>query len=392
MAVSLEPRPRPTVKRLLQPLAGSLQIGSERTTLTRSRCRDPGASRGDRVPAPSPHRPAPQPERLAGRRPVGGADGAEHGREHQPAAHRRVRSAAPCRWRSCSRRSACCSSAWGFVRLCQYFQHAGSVYAFVGLTLGPRTGVVAGLALFATYTFYGVVTSSAAGLFMSAFLDQIDVWNNPPAWQPFIFAAVALALALLLTVVPAKRGTTTLLSIEGVDRRAHPRRLGRRAGPGHRPPRARRRLAALRPVGVHGVAGPRRLDGVPRRGVRLPVVRRLRGGVDPRRGDGEPAPRHPPRHPRHRDLRRDLLRRRHRGRDDGLRHRQGRRWPRSRASPSLLGDLGARYIGEWVGDLISLGAAISAFGCCLACVVGASRLLFAMQPRRRRRREGPRRS
>jgi amino acid transporter len=28
--------------------------------------------------------------------------------------------------------------AYGFVRLCQYYEHAGSVYAFVGATLGPR--------------------------------------------------------------------------------------------------------------------------------------------------------------------------------------------------------------------------------------------------------------
>ena len=34
--------------------------------------------------------------------------------------------------------------AYVFVRLCQYYQHAGSVYAFVGATLGPRAGVVAG--------------------------------------------------------------------------------------------------------------------------------------------------------------------------------------------------------------------------------------------------------
>jgi amino acid transporter len=31
-----------------------------------------------------------------------------------------------------------------------------------------------------------------------------------------------------------------------------------------------------------------------------------------------------------------------------------------------------------VGDLVSAGATISAFGCCLACMVGAARLLFAM--------------
>jgi amino acid transporter len=47
-------------------------------------------------------------------------------------------------------------------------------------------------------------------------------------------------------------------------------------------------------------------------------------------------------------------------------------------SGSLVGDLGHSYIAAWVGDLVSLGAAISAFGCCLACLVGASRLMFAM--------------
>ena len=43
-----------------------------------------------------------------------------------------------------------------------------------------------------------------------------------------------------------------------------------------------------------------------------------------------------------------------------------------------MGDLGTAYIGPWVGDIVTLGAAVSAFGCCLACVVGASRLLFAI--------------
>src|SRR2546421_7489783 len=55
--------------------------------------------------------------------------------------------------------------AYGFVRLCQYFHHAGSVYAFVAATLGARTGLVSGFALFGTDCFYGVVTSTAAGIF-----------------------------------------------------------------------------------------------------------------------------------------------------------------------------------------------------------------------------------
>src|SRR3954471_15466689 len=55
--------------------------------------------------------------------------------------------------------------AYTFVRLCQRFQHAGSVYGFVGATLGPRTGLVAGWALLGTYLLYGVVTAMAAGIF-----------------------------------------------------------------------------------------------------------------------------------------------------------------------------------------------------------------------------------
>ena len=48
------------------------------------------------------------------------------------------------------------------------------------------------------------------------------------------------------------------------------------------------------------------------------------------------------------------------------------------ASGSLLGDLGSQFVAGWVGELITIGAAVSAFGCALACVVGATRLLYAL--------------
>jgi amino acid transporter len=105
--------------------------------------------------------------------------------------------------------------AYSFVRLCQYFHHAGSVYAFVGATLGPRTGVVAGWGLLGTYTFYAVVTSAAAGIFGTAFLQEVGIWHNPPTWAPFVLLAVALLLALWLAIMPARRGATVLLSVEG---------------------------------------------------------------------------------------------------------------------------------------------------------------------------------
>ncbi|MDQ2846752.1 MAG: APC family permease [Actinomycetota bacterium] len=266
---------------------------------------------------------------------------------------------------------------YGFVRLCQYFQHSGSVYAFVGLTLGPRTGVVSGLALFATYTFYGVVTSSASGILGTAFLDQTGIWSNPPTWVPFLIAAISLAGALLLTVTPAKRGTSTLLGIEGatvaiivIVSVVIPLRLIARQAP-------------------HGGSQHFTLDvftvapGTATSDLFLGIVFGFLSfaGFEAAATLGEETS-----HPR-RDIPRAIL---------GTAIFGGIFFvvvtaiemmgfgsdaagvKAFTASGSLLGDLGSSYIGSWVGDLISLGATVSAFGCCLACTVGASRLLFAM--------------
>ncbi len=62
--------------------------------------------------------------------------------------------------------------AYTFVRLTQRFHHSGSVYGFVGATLGPRAGVIAGWALTGTYTFFAVVTAMAGGRFAAGFLDS----------------------------------------------------------------------------------------------------------------------------------------------------------------------------------------------------------------------------
>ena len=48
------------------------------------------------------------------------------------------------------------------------------------------------------------------------------------------------------------------------------------------------------------------------------------------------------------------------------------------SSGSLLGDLGSTYITSSIGNIITLGTAVSAFGCTLACVVGATRILYSL--------------
>ena len=265
--------------------------------------------------------------------------------------------------------------AYSFVRLCQYFHHSGSVYAFVGATLGPRAGVVAGWGLLGTYTFYAVVTASAAGIFGTAFLQAVGIWPHPPTWAPFVLLAVALALVLLLAVIPARRGTSVLLTVEGttvaliliVTAVVLVRLLAGNA-PGHQhftwsvfqvtPGTSFSALflgvvfgflsfAGFEAAATLGEEANRPTRDIPRAifgvavfgGVYFTVVTAVEmmgfgtstAGVN-----------------------------------------------RFIASPSLLGDLGSSYVGHWVGDVITLGTTVSAFGCCLASTVGAARLMYAL--------------
>ncbi len=265
--------------------------------------------------------------------------------------------------------------AYSFVRLCQYFHHAGSVYAFVGATLGPRTGVIAGWGLLGTYTFYAVVTSAAAGIFGTAFLQAVGIWHNPPSWAPFVLLAVALLLALFLAIMPARRGASVLLSVEGttvalilvVTAVVLVRLLAGNAPGGH-----------TFTLSVFSVA-----PGTKTNDLFLGVVFGFLSfaGFEAAATLGEEAKRPT------RDIPRAIL---------GTAIFGGLYFVIVTAvemmafgtsaagvkafstSPSLLGELGSSYVGHWVGDVITLGTTVSAFGCCLACVVGAARLLYAL--------------
>ncbi|MEN3309691.1 MAG: hypothetical protein V7603_5893 [Micromonosporaceae bacterium] len=264
--------------------------------------------------------------------------------------------------------------AYTFVRLCQQYHHAGSVYGFVGATLGARTGLVAGWGLLGTYTFYGVVTSMATGIFGTSFLDEIGVWPHPPTWAPFLIGALALVAVFGLTVSPVRRGTRILLSVEGITvllilivSVVVLVRL----------------LAGSAPQGRHFTLD---VFTVPAgTGVSTLFLGVVFGflsfaGFEAAATLGEET-----RHPR-RDIPRAILGTALFGgvyfvfvtaievmgfgaTPEGVKA--------FAASGSLLGDLGTSYVGAWVGDLITLGAAVSAFGCALACAVGASRLTFA---------------
>lgn len=61
----------------------------------------------------------------------------------------------------------------GFVRLSAEFAHAGSVYAFVGRSLGPRAGVFTGWTMLGTYLVFPWVSVAGITVFGAAFLDVL---------------------------------------------------------------------------------------------------------------------------------------------------------------------------------------------------------------------------
>jgi amino acid transporter len=102
--------------------------------------------------------------------------------------------------------------AYGFIRLTSRFNHAGSAYALVGATMGPRAGFVAGFSLLGTYLFFTICTAAVFGAFLNALLTQLGAAE--------IGFGITATLCLLLTAYLNTRDTSTvsrvLLAIEGL--------------------------------------------------------------------------------------------------------------------------------------------------------------------------------
>jgi amino acid transporter len=101
--------------------------------------------------------------------------------------------------------------AYGFIRLTSHFSHAGSVYAFTGLTLGPRAGFLSGWALLGTYLVFPTVSVMGIATFGQAFLKSTGLASAPP-WWPLALAGWALIGFLAWRGV--KTTTRSLLAVE----------------------------------------------------------------------------------------------------------------------------------------------------------------------------------
>ena len=265
--------------------------------------------------------------------------------------------------------------AYTFVRLTQRFHHSGSVYGFVGATLGPRAGVISGWALAGTYIFYAVTTAMAGGRFAAGFLDSTGIWKTVATWPGFLLGAAGLVLILWLAIRPAKGGTRVLLVAEGVTVALILivivivfAKLAGHSGPGK--------------LGLTGSAFSLPA-GTPLSTIFLGVVFGFLSfaGFEAASTLGEET-KQPTR-----DIPRAIL---------GVAVFGGIYFVVVTAiesmgfgtsasgvkafinSSSLIGDLGTAYVSSWIGNVITLGAMVSAFSCALACVVGAARLIFAL--------------
>jgi amino acid transporter len=85
--------------------------------------------------------------------------------------------------------------AYGFVRLSAAFSHAGSVYAFIGKTVGPRAGFFATWMLIGTYVVFPPVSVLGMAAFTQAFLRHAGI-STGTDWLPI--ALVSWALVWLL--------------------------------------------------------------------------------------------------------------------------------------------------------------------------------------------------
>lgn len=265
--------------------------------------------------------------------------------------------------------------AYSFVRLTQHFHSSGSVYGFVGATLGPRAGAASGWALLGTYTALGVTTALTAGIFATSLLSSLGIWAHPPASAPYLLGAVVLAAAWPLAVIPIRPGTVVLLACELVTLALI---LAVSAVV------VARLIAGDAPLGQHlNLDVVRVPHGIGASGIALAAVFGFLSfvGFEASGTLGEEA-----RTPR-RDIPRAIL---------GTVLVGGVFYTVISAievwgfgtsaagvaalstTPSLLGHLGTTYVSAAVGDLITAGTVVSAFGCVTASTVGASRLLYAL--------------
>jgi amino acid transporter len=264
--------------------------------------------------------------------------------------------------------------SYSFVRLSQHFNTAGSVFGFVGATLGAPAGAIAGWCLLGGYLIFGAGSCYGAAVFFNALLNSMGV-ANPPQWIPFVVTLVLLIGATLLTVIPARRGTDLMLIAEAITVTLiviiSLVVLAKISGNGA-PNGAHFTLSVFKPASgisssalffgaVYGILAFIGFEGAATMGEearqpRKSIPRAIFGTV--------------------------LIAGVFYVGTAAIEVMGFGTSPKAltafHGSSSLFGTLGGSYISPWVGDVVTIGTMLSAFAGAIGCVVGASRLIYAM--------------
>lgn len=261
--------------------------------------------------------------------------------------------------------------AYGFIRLCQSFHHAGSVYAFIGVTVGPRAGFVAGWTLLGTYLAYTATSVAAFGLFAQQFCISTGIWDSA-SWIPF--SLLAYITIWVLAANEARFSTRTLITIETITVTLilivaitiFAKLIGGTppgnqsftlsvfqlpSGVGYSALFFSLTFGFLSFAGFEGASTMGEETANPTKAIPLAIlgcvvfagIFYVFVSMAETMGFGTDAA--------------------------GV--------TAFTSSGNLMGDLAKSYVGSWVGDVITLGVAFSALSSCLASAIGGSRLLFA---------------
>lgn len=264
--------------------------------------------------------------------------------------------------------------SYSFVRLTQHFNTAGSVFGFVGATLGARAGAVAGWCLLGGYLIFGAGSCYGAAVFFNSLLNAMGV-ANPPQWVPFAVTLVLLTFATALTVIPARRGADVMLLSEActialillisivvlAKISSHGGPQGQHFTMSVFAPAKGTGSSSLFFGAVYGILAFIGFEGAATMGEearepRRSIPRAIFGTVVIAGifyvftasievmgfGTGQ----------------------------SGM--------TQFHNSSSLYGSLGSAYLTPWIGDVVTIGTMVSAFAGAIGCVVGASRLIYAM--------------
>lgn len=106
---------------------------------------------------------------------------------------------------------------YSFVRLTRHLNHAGSAYALVGGTVGPRAGFFSGFAMLGAYVGFSIGTLALTAAFTNAFIAQLQPGSEQPYQLPWLVVVVVGAvISFALAGRDIRLLAKILLGIEGI--------------------------------------------------------------------------------------------------------------------------------------------------------------------------------